>query len=63
MEQKKKIRLADIAKEIGVSSVTISKALTDKEGVSDDLRKQIKQLAESMGYKTKKLKTVSTAAG
>ena len=63
MEQKKKIRLADIAKEIGVSSVTISKALTDKEGVSDDLRKQIKQLAESMGYKTKKLKTVSTSAG
>ena len=53
MEQKKKIRLADIAKEIGVSSVTISKALTDKEGVSDDLRKQIKQLAESMCYKTK----------
>ena len=63
MEQKKKIRLVDIAKKLGVSSVTISKALTDKEGVSDDLRKQIKQLAESMGYKTKKLNAISTSTG
>ena len=63
MEQKKKIRLADIAKELGVSSVTISKALTDKEGVSDDLRKQIKQLAESMGYKTKKQNSIQTSTG
>ena len=63
MEQKKKIRLVDIAKKLGVSSVTISKALTDKEGVSDDLRKQIKQLAESMGYKTKKLNAIATSTG
>lgn len=54
MEQKKKIRLADIAEKLGVSSVTVSKALTDKDGVGEDLRNEIKALANSMGYKTKK---------
>jgi LacI family transcriptional regulator len=52
--QKKKIRLSDIAEQLNVSTVTVSKALTNKEGVGDSLRKQIKDLAESMGYKTKK---------
>lgn len=59
MEQKKKVRLSDIAKKIGVSSVTVSKALTDKDGVSDELREKIKALADSMGYKTKKQLEIS----
>lgn len=53
MEQKKKIRLADIAEKLNISTVTVSKALSNKDGVGDDLRKQIKDLAEEMGYKTK----------
>lgn len=54
MEQKKKVRLSDIAKKLNISTVTVSKALSDKDGVSDDLRKQIKNLASEMGYKQKK---------
>lgn len=53
MEQKKKVRLSDIAKKLGISTVTVSKALANKDGVGDDLRKQIKDLAEELGYKTK----------
>lgn len=52
--QKKKIRLSDIAEQLNVSTVTVSKALTNKEGVGDSLRKQIKEIAEQMGYKIKK---------
>lgn len=62
MEKKKKVRLTDIAEKLGVSSVTISKALTNKDGVSDELRNEIKALAESMGYKTKQ-QTQNTLAG
>lgn len=53
MDQKKKVRLSDIAKKLNISTVTVSKALSNKEGVGDDLRKQIKDLAEEMGYRTK----------
>lgn len=54
MDQKKKVRLSDIAKELNISTVTVSKALSNKEGVGDDLRKEIKALALKMGYQTKK---------
>ena len=54
MEQKKKVRLSDIAERMNVSTVTVSKALSNKDGVGDELRKQIKDLAEQMGYKYKK---------
>ena len=43
--------MADIAQKLGVSTVTVSKALGDQKGVSDELREKIKQLAEEMGYK------------
>lgn len=46
----KDVTLADIAAKIGVSSVAVSKALTGKPGVSDELRIRIKQAAERMGY-------------
>lgn len=45
-----KVRMADIAQQVGVSVVTVSKALSDKEGVSDSVRAQIKELAKEMGY-------------
>lgn len=46
----KAVKLADIAAIVGVSTVTVSKALSDQKGVSEELRKKIKQLAEEMGY-------------
>jgi LacI family transcriptional regulator len=50
----KAVKLEDIAKRIGVSNVTVSKALADKEGVSAELRSKIKELAQELGYKVKK---------
>jgi len=45
-----KVKLADIAEKLNVSAVTVSKALTDKPGVSDSLREKIKTMADNMGY-------------
>ena len=59
MDQKKKVRLSDIADRLNISTVTVSKALANKDGVGDDLRKQIKALAEEMGYKTKNTAGIS----
>lgn len=47
----KGVRMSDIAKRLGVSTVTVSKALADQKGVSEELRERIKALAEEMGYK------------
>ncbi|WP_361344556.1 helix-turn-helix domain-containing protein, partial [Streptomyces sp. NPDC021562] len=43
--------MRDIANKLGVSSVTVSKALNDKDGVSEELKEKIKLLAEEMGYR------------
>ena len=48
---KKTVTMSDIAAELGCSTVTVSKALGDKDGVSDDLRQRIKQKANEMGYR------------
>lgn len=45
-----KVRMADIAAQLGVSVVTVSKALSGKEGVSDAVRTQILDLAQQMQY-------------
>lgn len=47
----KAVKMADIAQALEVSTVTVSKALSDQSGVSEELRAKIKQLAEEMGYK------------
>lgn len=47
----KPVTLKDIAKKLSVSSVTVSKALSGKEGVGDELRLKIIQVAKEMGYK------------
>jgi len=47
----KSISMSDIAKELGISKVSVSKALSDKEGVSDELRQKIKEVARQMGYR------------
>ncbi len=55
---KSQVKMSDIAKELGVSTVTVSKALGDKEGVSDELRSKIKAKAQELGYT---MSTVSKA--
>lgn len=47
----KAVKLADIAERLGVSVVTVSKALSGQKGVSEEMREKIKQLAGEMGYK------------
>lgn len=49
--KKKSVTMSDIAKSMDVSTVTVSKALGDKEGVSEELRELIKQKASEMGYR------------
>lgn len=48
---KKTVKLADIAKRVGVSTVTVSKALSGQKGVSEDVRARIRALAEELGYR------------
>ena len=50
MGKKKEVRLSDIAKKLNISTVTVSKALADKDGVGPELREQIKDTAFQMGY-------------
>ncbi|MCM3162206.1 substrate-binding domain-containing protein [Metabacillus litoralis] len=47
----KHITMRDIATKLGVSSVTVSKALNDKEGVGEELKQKIKETAKEMGYR------------
>lgn len=47
----KDVTMRDIARELGVSAVTVSKALNNKEGVGNPLRVAIRKKAEEMGYK------------
>lgn len=47
----KAVKLADIAEKLGVSTVSVSKALSGQKGVSEEMREKIKQLADEMGYK------------
>lgn len=53
MGQIKKVKMEDIAKELGVSIVTVSNALKGKKGVGEELRSQIIEKAEAMGYQMK----------
>ena len=43
--------MRDIAKAVGTSAVTVSKALAGKPGMSDRLRAKILKKAREMGYK------------
>lgn len=50
MKKNKKVTMQEIANQLGVSKVTVSKALNNKDGVSDQVRKQIIDFAEDHGY-------------
>lgn len=45
-----RVRLADIAEQVGVSTVTVHNALSGNKGVSDELRHRILKVAEELGY-------------
>lgn len=47
----KNITMKDIALRLDVSTVTVSKALSDKEGVSRELKDRIRKAADEMGYR------------
>lgn len=44
------VKLSDVAKKVGVSPITISRALRNPEIVSEDLREEILRAVEEMGY-------------
>ena len=48
---RKSVTMSDVAKELGVSTVSVSKALTGKDGVSASVREAILKKAEEMGYR------------
>jgi len=48
---KQNITMQDIADRFGVSKVTVSKALNNKDGVSEELKGKIIAVAEEMGYR------------
>lgn len=45
-----KVTMQDLAEAVGVSRITVWKALSNRAGVSDELRARIHQAAEEMGY-------------
>lgn len=47
----KSVSMRDVGKALGVSAVTVSKALGGKDGVSESVRAQIVQKAKEMGYR------------
>lgn len=53
MKSTHNVTLADIAQQLDVSIVSVSKALAHKKGVSDMLSRKINQLAQEMGYRQK----------
>lgn len=46
----KKITMSDIAKELGISTVTVSKALSGQKGVGEQMRQKIIDIANERGY-------------
>lgn len=59
----KTVRMADIAEKLGVSVVTVSKALRGKDGVGEELRAQILKAAGEMGYTMKSTNADSYVIG
>lgn len=46
----KAVKMKDIAQRLNVSTMTVSKSLSGKPGVSDAMREKVKKLAVEMGY-------------
>lgn len=52
MADRKHIKMSDIAKELGISTVAVSKALSGQKGVSEELRTRVRTLADELGYQS-----------
>ena len=50
MAIKNTVSMQELANELGISKVTVSKALNGKDGVSSELKKKIYETAEKYGY-------------
>lgn len=46
----KAVKMRDIAEQLNISTMTVSKALSGKPGVSEQMRERIKTLAREIGY-------------
>lgn len=53
----KKVRMADMAEQLGISVVSVSKALSGKEGVSDEVREKVLALAKELNYAPLRVRT------
>jgi LacI family transcriptional regulator len=54
---KKRITIEQIAKKVGTSKITVSRALKGQDGVGIELRKKIIQVASDLGYEKNRLHT------
>lgn len=50
MKSKRQVTLADIAKKLNVSKVTVSKALRDHSDISVEMKKKVQELVDELGY-------------
>jgi LacI family transcriptional regulator len=51
MKLKKRVTIGQLAKELGVSAATVSRALKDNPMISQAVREQVQQLAKRRGYR------------
>lgn len=59
----KPVRMADIAEKLGISIVSVSKALAGKPGVSEEMRARVAALAREMGYEAARGRGEPSATG
>lgn len=51
MKDRREVKLSDIANALNVSVVSVSNALNNRKGVSEELRKKVEEKADELGYK------------
>ncbi len=59
----KPVRMADIAEKLGISVVSVSKALAGKPGVSEEMRARVVALARQLGYEGTKVHSELAGTG
>ena len=59
----KPVRMADIAEKLGISVVSVSKALAGKPGVSEEMRAKVVALAKQLGYEGTKVHSELAGTG
>lgn len=53
MKRKEKVTLKTIAAQLGVSQITVSKALRDRPDIAPETKRQVVKLAQQLGYHSK----------